>query len=94
MSKCIEKRYTKEFFIVTDANYKKVFEWLFDIHGKELNILDHYIDGNLVYIKYEHYSHPRSHYFPLGDVAIYDKENKRIYSRDQKNFMKEFCILT
>ena len=92
--RCIEKRYTKDFFIVTDTNYKKAFEWLFDIHGKELNILDHYIDGNLVYIKYEHYRHPRGLYFPLGDVAIYDKENKRIYSRDQKNFMKEFCILT
>lgn len=92
--RCIEKRYTKDFFIVTDTNYKKAFEWLFDIHGKELNILDHYVDGNLVYIKYEHYSHPRRLYFPLGDVAIYDKENKRIYSRDQKNFMKEFCILT
>lgn len=92
--RCIEKRYTKDFFIVTDTNYKKAFEWLFDIHGKELNILDHYIDGNLVYIKYEHYSHPRRLYFPLGDVAIYDKENKRIYSRDQKNFMKEFSILT
>lgn len=92
--RCIEKRYTKDFFIVTDTNYKKAFEWLFDIHGKELNILDHYINGNLVYIKYEHYSHPRGLYFLLGDVAIYDKENKSIYSRDQKNFFKEFCILS
>lgn len=94
MSKCIEKRYTKEFFIVRETNYKKAFEWLFDIHGKKLKILDHYINSNLVYIKYEYSNHKKELHFLLGDVAIYDKENKRIFIKDQKNFMKEFCILS
>ena len=94
MSKCIEKRYTKEFFIVSETNYKKSFEWLFDIHGKKLKILDHYIDDNFVYIKYELANIRKGLYFPIGNVAIYDKENKRIFHKDQKNFFKEFSILS
>lgn len=94
MSKCIEKRYTKEFFIVNNTNYKKIFEWLFNIYGKELKILDHYIDDNLVFIKYKVSNNRKGLYIPLGNVAIYDKENKRIFQKDHKNFMKEFCILS
>lgn len=95
MSKCIERRNTKDFFIITDTNYKKAFEWLFDIYGKKLNILDHYINNNgLVYIKYRYNNQKKGLYLPLGNVALYDKENKSIFTKDLKNFLKEFCILT
>lgn len=91
---CIEKRKTKEFFIVTNKSYKKAIQWLFDIYGKELKILNHWIDRGLVNIKYEVKGHTQVLKLPMEDVAIFDKEDKRIFSKDQKNFLKEFRILS
>lgn len=92
MSMEIEKSIQKNFYS-NKQKLQKTVEWLLGIYEKELKILDLYVDGNLVYIKYELNNHKRGLCFPLGDVAVYDKENKRIFKKIKKNFLKDFCIL-
>ena len=92
MSMEIEKSIQKNFYS-NKQKLQKTVEWLLGIYEKELKILDLYVDGNLVYIKYELNNHKRGLYFPLGDVAVHVKENKRIFKKIKKNFLKDFCIL-
>ena len=81
--KCIEKTKTKEFFVITEKNYKKGIEWLFLLYGKEVQIrkteTKKQFDTKECRITYT--LNDKVHVLILfcGNIAILDKENKRIY---------------